>query len=311
LLPLTPYQTQDHVVAEFIKDVPHLTGGASDYEYEPSAEAILDEIVPRFTILQLYQAVLESQASEHSARMVAMRNASDNSDALAEDLTLVYNKARQAGITNEILDIVGGAEALTASIDKIAEDILQMRRMEIVDRPHSTNGGSARPKKQDDLKRIEGIEEKFELALKSAGIDTFEKLAKASEEELLRAVYDAGYKFPPSVHTWTEQAQYAARGDWDGLRKLDVSLIAGRRDKLVEIEGIGPKIASALNAAGINTFAQLASATEEQLRAALSDAGMRYAPSLPTWARQAEFAARGDWDGLKELQASLVAGRNA
>src|SRR5690606_5240278 len=84
---------------------------------------ILDEIVPRFTILQLYQAVLESQASEHSARMVAMRNAPDNAEALSESLTLVYNKARQAGITSEILDIVGGAEALQNSIEKLAVKI--------------------------------------------------------------------------------------------------------------------------------------------------------------------------------------------
>ncbi len=123
LLPLIPYQTDDQAVAEFIKDVPAVTTGAADYEYEPSAEAILEEIVPRFTMLQLYQAILESQASEHSAQMVAMRNATDNANGLVEDLTLVYNKARQAGITNEILDIVGGAEALQNSIDKTTHKI--------------------------------------------------------------------------------------------------------------------------------------------------------------------------------------------
>jgi F-type H+-transporting ATPase subunit gamma len=123
LLPLTPYETQDQIVAEFVKTAPQVTTGAADYEYEPSAGAILDDIVPRFTLLQLYQAILESQASEHSARMVAMRNASDNASALVGDLTLVYNKARQAGITSEILDIVGGAEALQSSIDKLAMNI--------------------------------------------------------------------------------------------------------------------------------------------------------------------------------------------
>lgn len=123
LLPLTPYETDDQAVAEYIKDVPAISSGGRDYEYEPNAAAILDEIVPRFTILQLYQAVLESQASELSARMVAMRNASENAAGLVEDLTLAYNKARQAAITNEILDIVGGAEALQASIDKVAEQV--------------------------------------------------------------------------------------------------------------------------------------------------------------------------------------------
>lgn len=123
LLPLTPYYTEDQALAEYIKGAPQVTAGALDYEYEPSATAILDEIVPRFTALQLYQAVLESQASEHSARMVAMRNASDNAGGLVEDLTLVYNKARQAGITNEILDIVGGAEALQSSIEKLTKNV--------------------------------------------------------------------------------------------------------------------------------------------------------------------------------------------
>ncbi len=123
LLPLSPYTTEDQVAAEFIKEVPQISAGASDYEYEPSAAAILDEIVPRFTLLQLYQAILESQASEHAAQMVAMRNASDNAAGLVEDLTLVYNKARQAGITSEILDIVGGAEALQSSIENLTKNI--------------------------------------------------------------------------------------------------------------------------------------------------------------------------------------------
>jgi F-type H+-transporting ATPase subunit gamma len=123
LLPLIPYETDDQAMAEFIKEMPTVSTGNADYEYEPSAEAILEEIVPRFTTLQLYQAVLESQASEHSARMVAMRNASDNAAALVEDYTLIYNKARQGAITSEILDIVGGAEALQATIDKVANQV--------------------------------------------------------------------------------------------------------------------------------------------------------------------------------------------
>jgi F-type H+-transporting ATPase subunit gamma len=85
------------------------------YSYEPDADAILNEILPRFTELQLFQALLESLASEHSARMVAMRTATENANGLADDLTLAYNKARQLAITSEILDIVGGAEALAQS----------------------------------------------------------------------------------------------------------------------------------------------------------------------------------------------------
>ena len=85
---------------------------AAAYIYEPSAEEILDEIIPNFTALQVYQAVLESLASEHAARMVAMRNATDNAHELVGALQLEYNKVRQQTITGDILDIAGGAEAL-------------------------------------------------------------------------------------------------------------------------------------------------------------------------------------------------------
>jgi F-type H+-transporting ATPase subunit gamma len=98
-----------------VKDFEHQSSGpAAAYEYEPDMRGILDEIIPRFTALQVYQAVLESQASEHAARMIAMRNATDNAKELVGALQLAYNKVRQQGITNDILDIVGGAEALAA-----------------------------------------------------------------------------------------------------------------------------------------------------------------------------------------------------
>jgi F-type H+-transporting ATPase subunit gamma len=99
-----------------VRDFEHkpTTGPAAAYDYEPDMRVILDEIIPRFTSLQVYQAVLESQASEHAARMVAMRNATDNAKELVGSLQLAYNKVRQQGITNDILDIVGGAEALAA-----------------------------------------------------------------------------------------------------------------------------------------------------------------------------------------------------
>jgi len=96
-----------------VDDMVHNQAGtAAVYEYEPGQHEILDEMVPRFTALQVYQAVLESQASEHAARMIAMRNATDNAKELVGALQMAYNKVRQQGITNDILDIVGGAEAL-------------------------------------------------------------------------------------------------------------------------------------------------------------------------------------------------------
>lgn len=84
-----------------------------DYIYEPSREAVLAQLLPRYIERQVYGAILEAGASEQSARMVAMRNATDNANELMRDLTLVYNKARQESITSELLDIVGGVEALT------------------------------------------------------------------------------------------------------------------------------------------------------------------------------------------------------
>lgn len=85
------------------------------FSFEPSIEMVLEEVLPRFIEVLLYQALLEALASEHSARMVAMRNATENANALVEDLTLRYNNARQLAITSEMLDIVGGAEALQQS----------------------------------------------------------------------------------------------------------------------------------------------------------------------------------------------------
>lgn len=82
------------------------------YEYEPDPETVLDTVLERFTEVLIYQAVLESQASEHSARMVAMRNATENANELVGELTLARNKARQEVETTEIIDIAGGAEAL-------------------------------------------------------------------------------------------------------------------------------------------------------------------------------------------------------
>ncbi len=82
------------------------------YDFEPDPQGILDTLLPRLTEMQVYQAVLESLASEHTARMVAMRNATDNASDLILSLTLTYNKARQQAITSELLDIAGGTEAL-------------------------------------------------------------------------------------------------------------------------------------------------------------------------------------------------------
>ncbi len=86
--------------------------GKTEYIFEPSPREVLDEMIPRLIEVQLYQAVLESNAAEHSARMAAMRQATDAAGELVDELTLSYNKARQANITREIAEISAGANAL-------------------------------------------------------------------------------------------------------------------------------------------------------------------------------------------------------
>lgn len=112
LLPLDVEYADDRVVAYNVTH--HQT--SSVFEYEPDDKQILHGIISRFTELQVYQAILTSQASEQAARMVSMRNATDNARDLISALQMDYNKARQQAITNEMLDITGGAEAMTASV---------------------------------------------------------------------------------------------------------------------------------------------------------------------------------------------------
>lgn len=90
------------------------TTASADYIFEPSQEEIVNELLPKSIKMQLFKALRDSFASEHGARMTAMHKATDNATELRDQLKLTYNKARQAAITNEILEIVGGAEALNS-----------------------------------------------------------------------------------------------------------------------------------------------------------------------------------------------------
>ena len=105
---------QEVQVEQLLPIVPNVTEGTSnvDYIYEPEKEQIILDLIPKSLKTQFYKALLDTVAGEHGARMTAMHQATDNAGALAKDLTLQYNKARQAAITTEILEIVGGAEAL-------------------------------------------------------------------------------------------------------------------------------------------------------------------------------------------------------
>ena len=102
LLPISMPETEENLVE-------------TDYIFEPNRNEILDNLIPKSIKTQVFKAVLDSVASEHGARMTAMHKATDNAQALKNDLVIFYNKARQAAITNEILEIVSGAEALKNS----------------------------------------------------------------------------------------------------------------------------------------------------------------------------------------------------
>jgi F-type H+-transporting ATPase subunit gamma len=106
---------QEIQVEQFLPIVPPKATGKknnTEYIFEPSKEQIVEELIPKSLKLQFFKALLDSFASEHGARMTAMHKATDNASELLKSLRLTYNKARQAAITNEILEIVGGAEAL-------------------------------------------------------------------------------------------------------------------------------------------------------------------------------------------------------
>jgi F-type H+-transporting ATPase subunit gamma len=111
LLPIQPGTTEGKVMSRHMTEEQTMSG--IEFLYEPDRESLFDTILPRFTEVQIYQAVLEALASEHSARMVAMRNATNNANELVGDLTLTYNRIRQDAITREMIDIAGGAEAMT------------------------------------------------------------------------------------------------------------------------------------------------------------------------------------------------------
>ena len=106
--------TQTVMVEQFLPIQPSAeqAGTKGDYIYEPSEVEIVSQLIPKALKTQLYKAIRDSFASEHGARMTAMHKATDNASELRDQLKLTYNKARQAAITNEILEIVGGAEAL-------------------------------------------------------------------------------------------------------------------------------------------------------------------------------------------------------
>ncbi len=114
---ILPLQDRDYMLGKAQNEFNRTKGEIKkndevEFKFEPSPSDVLDVLIPKLVEMQVYQAILESDASEHSARMVAMRNASDSAQEIIKELNYTYNKARQSAITQEIAEIVGGAAAL-------------------------------------------------------------------------------------------------------------------------------------------------------------------------------------------------------
>lgn len=182
------------------------------------------------------------------------------------------------------------------------------------------NDSSAKAGGSDDLKKIEGVGPKIAGLLNEAGINSYGELAESDTSALQKILNDAGPRYKiANPTTWAQQAALARDGKWDELKKLQDSIeggvigsgaISSKKDDLKKVEGIGPKIESLLNADGLHSFADLASAGIERIQKVLDDAGPRYRIANPsTWADQAGLARDGKWDALKALQDSLKGGR--
>jgi F-type H+-transporting ATPase subunit gamma len=108
-------RTEQFLPVVEVKNETQQKSSTMNYIFEPSEKEIFAELIPKILKIQFYKALLESNASEHGARMTAMDKATENAKELLKDLKLVYNRSRQAAITKEILEIVGGAEALASN----------------------------------------------------------------------------------------------------------------------------------------------------------------------------------------------------
>jgi predicted flap endonuclease-1-like 5' DNA nuclease len=199
----------------------------------------------------------------------------------------------------------------------------------------------------DELTRIEGIGPRIAMALRGAGVGSFQDLAACESEQLTAALRDAGLCFGPSLITWPHQAAFLAAGDETGFQTYLKTLLADREpgglgvpgapaprlvkveskvaekaaekaaeidltgDDLERIEGIGPRISSALRKAGIRSFDALANSDIADLQSALESSGLRFAPSLPTWPKQARFLVQGDEESFSALADTLVTDRES
>jgi predicted flap endonuclease-1-like 5' DNA nuclease/uncharacterized membrane protein len=173
----------------------------------------------------------------------------------------------------------------------------------------------------DDLTQLVGIGPKAAAALTAAGITTYAALATSNEPQLRAALLASGMMPPGSINTWPGQADYAARGDWQGLMKRNqksrpaaaaaaaaapaaAAAAPAQRDDLTQISGIGARLASILERGGVTSFQQLEQMSPDELREIIALGGALPPSSLASWPAQASYASRGDWSGLASYNRS-------
>jgi F-type H+-transporting ATPase subunit gamma len=188
----------------------------ADYEIEPDSTTVLNAILPRYVEARVYAALLNAAASEHAFRQRAMKSATDNAEELIRNLTRVMNRARQEAITTEIMEIVGGAEALSQGGDDDGRfvdildpmDVAEMHAFRI-----DQHGGDDAPRinqsEADAIERdIDGIGPKIDEALQAMGITTFKQIAQWSDADVQRITEELKF-FPGRIE----------REDWIGQAK--------------------------------------------------------------------------------------------
>ena len=161
----------------------------------------------------------------------------------------------------------------------------------------------------DDLTMIEGVGPKSAQALHAAGITTFAQVAAMTREALETTIKSQGVRLVGGAESWPQQAKLAAAGDLTALEDFQQRVKSGLvTDDLTMIEGIGPKSAQALNAAGITRFIQIAALAPEELESLIKSSGVRLVASTETWPQQARLAAEGDLTALEELKTRIKGG---
>ena len=239
-------------------------------EFEPSPEAVLAALLPRYVEARLFGAMLEGSASEHASRQRAMKAATDNAEELRIKLTRLMNRARQDAITTEIMEIVGGAEALRAGGDELAVEMIELGQAfagpargaapaaaygarsttagaVATGIPSGGAGSSPLSAEQlregasimgkriafDDLKIVEGIGPAIEQLCHRIGITTWAQLASTPVETIRQMLRDGGQRFVTwvdSAGSWPTQAGLAAAGKFAELKELQDNLTGGRAE---------------------------------------------------------------------------------